>query len=281
MCQNIVIGSQYPVCAALRISKWFTDRSEYDVARGETFQAIADSYIAAANDYLNLIESDHLATVLLEVKSDIDGLSALNMILEYELQSFVATNRVERITTSIMNNFEFLKPENRDDAFEINPLSLTLIWSKMWNKMFYFTPLGLFITTTVLYFLYLALFTYLSIQQRKVYHDIGLAETVFWILNSGYVLNEIQQMMALGFRKYFKEPSNYFDTVISVIFVTSLVIRLYGKYNCDETSCTQLATLFSILWGSATITLWLRVINFCVLSHKLGPMVQMIFKMMV
>ena len=32
--QNIVIGSQYPVCVALRIAKWFNDRAEYDVARG-------------------------------------------------------------------------------------------------------------------------------------------------------------------------------------------------------------------------------------------------------
>ena len=34
VCQNIVIGSQYPVCAALRIAKWFNDRAKYDVARG-------------------------------------------------------------------------------------------------------------------------------------------------------------------------------------------------------------------------------------------------------
>ena len=35
--QNIVIGSQYPVCAALRMSKWFIDIAEYDVARGVYF----------------------------------------------------------------------------------------------------------------------------------------------------------------------------------------------------------------------------------------------------
>ena len=32
--QNIVIGSQYPVCASLRMSKWFLEIAEYDVARG-------------------------------------------------------------------------------------------------------------------------------------------------------------------------------------------------------------------------------------------------------
>ena len=38
--QNIVIGSQYPVCASLRIAKWFNDRASYDVARGIFFFCI-------------------------------------------------------------------------------------------------------------------------------------------------------------------------------------------------------------------------------------------------
>ena len=111
VCQNVVIGSQYPVCAALRISKWFRDREMYDVARRQKFSDIAESYIKAANDYIKFLESDHLATILLEVKSDIkldvkdkEGMSALDMALEFDLQSFVSNNRVERVTTSIMNN---------------------------------------------------------------------------------------------------------------------------------------------------------------------------------
>eukprot|EP01084_Bolivina_argentea_P067702 123247_1 len=146
VCQNIVIGSQYPVCAALRIAKWFNDRAEYDVARGELFMSIAESYIEAAMDYISLIESDHLATVLLEVKSDIEGLSALDMALKYTLASFVAHNRIERIMTSIMNNFEFLTFDNSNEAFQIDPLSLKLIWRKMFYAPFYFTPLGSYIT---------------------------------------------------------------------------------------------------------------------------------------
>ena len=83
----------------------------YDVARRRKFADIAESYIEAANDYIKFLESDHLATILLEVKSDIkldvrdpEGMSALDMALEFDLQSFVSNNRVERVTTSIMNN---------------------------------------------------------------------------------------------------------------------------------------------------------------------------------
>eukprot|EP00483_Globobulimina_turgida_P006211 UN06221 len=65
--ENIVIGSMYPVCASLRIAKWFKDRAYYDVARGDVFKKIAQKYIDAAINYLEYLESDHLATILLEV----------------------------------------------------------------------------------------------------------------------------------------------------------------------------------------------------------------------
>ena len=57
----------------------------------------------AALDFLNLLESDHLATILLETPSDIEGKSAIDMALEYQLLSFVSSNRVERVSNSIMN----------------------------------------------------------------------------------------------------------------------------------------------------------------------------------
>eukprot|EP01084_Bolivina_argentea_P067703 123248_1 len=289
VCQNIAVGSQYPVCASLRIAKWFNDRAEYDVARSKAFSAIAQSYIDAANDYVSFLESDHLATILLEVKSDIDGRSALDMALDFGLHSFVSNNRVERVTTSILNNFEFLKPKNRDEAFEIDPLSLDLIWTKIWRKEFYLTPLGLYITTAVLYILYLALFTYLSVKQNQVYDTLEVDELIFWIFNTGYVLNEIQQLISVGFKKYLSDSDNYFDIIISSVFISALCIRIYALSK-DGPSCGpiesecwkdgRLNTTFVILWGVATITLWLRLINFCVLSHKLGPMVQMIYKML-
>eukprot|EP01083_Nonionella_stella_P213062 768781_1 len=289
LAQNIVVGSQYAICAALRMSKFFIDIAEYDVARAAVFENVSESFIDAAFDYLNLIESDHMATVILEVKSDIEAMSAFDMALEYELTKFVTDQRIERITTSIMNNFEFLKASNRDEAFEISPLSLDLVWKKMFESTFYFTPLGLYITTIVLYICYLALFSYLSTKQFRVYDEMGTAEVIFWVFNTGYVLNEVQQMFTSGAKDYFADRSNYFDVVISVVFIASMSIRYYcvgREPNCDtekDKNCwhsASLNTAFVILWGIATITLWVRLVNFCTLSHKLGPMVQMIFKMM-
>lgn len=184
-----MIGSQFPVCASLRIAKWFFDRASYDVSRADHFKEIAKAYTDAANEYIDLLESDHLVTILLEAKSDIHGMSALEMALEYNLRAFVANNRIERVTTSILNDFAFLKPENADEAFEIDPFSVDLIWRKLQTPQFYFTPLGEFMTELVLYVLYLIVFTVTSVhiegQRQRVWDTFAGDEIAFWILNGG------------------------------------------------------------------------------------------------
>ena len=254
-----------------------------------------------------------MATIMLEVKSDIEGMSALDMALDFGLTQFVADQRIERVVTSIMNDFEFLRPRNRDEAFEIDPLSVKLIWRKMFYTQFYFTPLGTYTTEVFLYFCYMFLFTMLSLEQFRVYDPMSSAEIAFWIFNAGYVANEIQSLISEGFKMYFADTENYFDTLISVVFVASIILRLWallsdGPY-CDgwldedgqiiedeqgnvimdsdqagsDITCwsrSAINTGFVILWGIATITLWLRIINFFVLSHSLGPMVAMIFRML-
>lgn len=102
VCQNLVIGSEYPICAALMISKWMNDRAAFDISRSAIFEALADDFVAAAIEYLSIVESDHLATILLETKSKMDGMSAIDMANEFELHSFVNNNRIERISDSMM-----------------------------------------------------------------------------------------------------------------------------------------------------------------------------------
>eukprot|EP01084_Bolivina_argentea_P148121 259029_1 len=284
--QCIVIGSEYPICTTLRISKFYKDRAEFDIARGDIFNNMAQIYIEAAIDHLKRFQSDHLAAVVLEARSDIDnGLSAMEMALKYELQPFVAKSRIERVITSIMNDWEFLRPKNREDVFEINPVSISLIFKRMFKKEFYLTPLGTFITSMILYFIYLTLFTYLSFDEFEVYDPFTTGEIVWWIGNMGYVIFEIQCCAYEGFSAYFNQTENYFDSFISILFLMCFIIRYYGKehYNpCaarDDCSQDVLNTVFAILWSAATIALWLRLVVFCVFSRNLGPMVQMIYRM--
>eukprot|EP01084_Bolivina_argentea_P123568 218973_1 len=214
------------------------------------------------------------------------------MALDYELQKFVSRNRLERLTTSIMTDFEFLKPCNAGEAFEIDPLSVQLVFRKLWEKAFYFTPLGTWITEVSLYLGYLMLFTYLSVNRFRVYDDPTPVECIFWVLNLGYVLYEVQMFFSNGAKQYYSEAQNYFDTLISIVFILSFSIRMYalrvgkpceGYIENTEYPCyveDNIHNMFIILWSIGTVTLWLRIINFFVLSHKLGPLVQMIFNMM-
>eukprot|EP01083_Nonionella_stella_P291162 990764_1 len=304
--QKIVIGSQYPICTALAIAKWFQDRATLDVARAELFMKAAETYIQSALNYLNIVESDHLATILLEVKSDINNMSALDMALCYELTSFITNDTVERITTSIMNDWEFLRPKNKETSFEINPLSLTLIWDKLYNKkasykVFYFTPLGQFTVQVFLYILYLILFTSLSFSGFNVFAPLGESEILFWIFNGGYVLYEVMQYGSKP-SEYFSHTSNRFDFLISIVFICSFSIRMASAHKgapCNDEIPQHIDhdgevddslhvpcwygsaenIIFTMLWVIATITLYLRLLLFCVLSNTLGPMVRIIFNM--
>eukprot|EP01083_Nonionella_stella_P230215 814042_1 len=287
--QNVVIGSKYPVCAALRISTWFKDRAVYDVSRAEEWIRISESYVEAAVDYLSNIRSDHFATILLECKSDIENRSALDMALDYRVTSFVKNNRVERVANSIMNDFEFLRIENISDAFEIDEITLGSLIKKLEDSHFYFTPLGTFITELMLYIIYLALFTYLSISGFRVYDAMGSDELLFWVMNMGYVFNEAQALISDGVKEYYEDRTNYMDTCISLLFCTSLAIRITGfaqgaSMHCvPEPLCYQdstIYTMFMILWSLATMLLWMRLFTFMILSHSLGPMVLMILRMM-
>ena len=98
-------------------------------------------------------------------------------------------------------------------------------------SQFYFTPLGTYCTEVFLYFVYLGLFTYLSILQFRVYDAMSTEEFIFWVFNAGYVTNELQSIFANGVKQYFGDTQNYFDTLISFIFVASICLRLYAIYN--------------------------------------------------
>ena len=274
------------------------------------FENVAETYIEAALNYMKIVESDHLVTILLESKSDINNMSALDMALEYRLTSFVKDTTVERISTSIMNNWQFLQPINKETSFEIDPLSIDLLWDKLWSNAyrhtFYFTPLGLYVTTIFLYVCFLILFTCLSFSKFRVYDNMTFEEKIFWLFNWGYILNEIQSIYTEGIKQYYSTKENYFDTIISSLLLIMFSIRFYCvsiEPPCDMEWCddqcmkTQFNSkgddieripcwygnvenaLFVILWAACTCVLYVRLILFCVLSTHLGPMVQMIFTM--
>lgn len=84
-----------------------------------------------------------------------------------------------------------------------------------------------------------------------------MIEIIFWVCTIGYVLNELQQAIYLTIARYFGDNTNYFDSLISIIFVAAMVIRIYCIENrlddCDDsdTECSidnGLNNAFSMLW---------------------------------
>eukprot|EP01083_Nonionella_stella_P070164 187579_1 len=113
----------------------------------------------------------------------------------------------------------------------------------------------------------------------------------------GYVLYEVVQFFSQR-SEYFSHTSNRFDFLISMVFLCSIAIRMTSvqKGPLCEDEITQHVDgglddpipcwygtpeniFFTMLWVIVTITLYLRLLLFCVLSSTLGPMVRIIFNM--
>ena len=99
LCQSIVYGSKYPMCTAVRLAGYMTERAESDLSRELEFNKLSADYAKLAIHLLNeYTESDHLAAVLLEMESDIDGgLSAIDLAIKYRVVGFIADKRTSRV----------------------------------------------------------------------------------------------------------------------------------------------------------------------------------------
>eukprot|EP01083_Nonionella_stella_P157228 510289_1 len=143
--------------------------------------------------------------------------------------------------------------------------------------------------TVFLYIIYLILFTWLSFSGFNVFAPFTRQEILFWIFNMGYVAHEVIEF-GLKRSEYFAHTSNRFDFLISVVFLFSICLRMTSALKgapCNDelpqhVQCwygTPENIFFTMLWVVATITLYLRLLLFCVLSNTLGPMVRIIFDM--
>eukprot|EP01083_Nonionella_stella_P214243 772074_1 len=286
--QQIVIASKYPICTALELARFYKEKAQMDTIRGNTFEKVAEGYITRALHHLNAVKSDHLKSIILETKCDINDLSPFDMVLRYKLTSFVQDTKVERITSSIMNHWQFMKPENRDTSFKIDPLSVDSMWDKLWKSqtrsVFYLTPLGFYLTTIILYIAWLILFTVLSLQRFDIYDELSSMEILFWAINIGYIIHTVQCIHERGFELYYSIiKESYFDTVVSIALVLMICGRLFGMARdspCngdDECPTSSTEELFGTFWVIAMIAMYMRLILFCVLNDTLGLMIQTVW----
>ena len=80
-----------------------------------------------------------------------------------------------------------------------------------------------------------------SAEANSVYDLMNNLEIIFWILNIGYVANEIHQMIYEG-SHYLDSKLNSFDVLVSVSLIGAFTVRVYTLSspipNCSATSIT-------------------------------------------
>eukprot|EP01084_Bolivina_argentea_P262892 444772_1 len=79
VCLKIISASTYPIATALYLAAFMQSNATRDSSRKEKFDIISKKYIDIGTDLLSQIESDHLLAILIEIPSNIDGLSILDI----------------------------------------------------------------------------------------------------------------------------------------------------------------------------------------------------------
>jgi len=229
LCQSIVYGSLFPMCTAIRLSGYLNDAAERDLSRSAEFFRVANDYAKLGVHLLDeYTDSDHLAAILLEMTSDIEGLSAIELAVKYEVIAFVSDKRIERISSSLFRTWRFLHISNKDESFKLRPLTIAEFYDLFKKPAFFMTPLGQFCIETMLFGVYLAIFTYVTSEQISIYQPWSWVEIVFWVLNIGYMLYECFDIWSSGgFARYIADWTNKFDFLIVCEFAIMMAIRFY------------------------------------------------------
>eukprot|EP01083_Nonionella_stella_P176726 619094_1 len=228
VCQSVIKGSNYPTATALHLARYMEQNATDDLARTEIWQQFCDDYEDIAIHLINQIESDHLLAMLLEIPTDIQQKTIIEMAVLYRRLRFVNSARVQGVMTHMWSESEFLNPNK---PVRTTDLDMHELYKLLWVSpvRFYYCPLGLYATTAVLYIVYLMLVSYISYKNIYPYtpYDLFSLETLMWVCNAGYIIYEgleLEQKRA----QYFAMDSmiNVLDTWIVINWVVLFVMRI-------------------------------------------------------
>merc|ERR1719204_1318934 len=81
-------GSKYSIAAALKTAALANTFAEIDISSKEVFLKMKEKYVGIAVELIKQIESHHLAAIILETPSDVEGMTPLDLAFENKLYSF-------------------------------------------------------------------------------------------------------------------------------------------------------------------------------------------------
>eukprot|EP01084_Bolivina_argentea_P180001 310988_1 len=165
LCQSVVFGSNYPLCTALRLCGYMKDIANADVSESDAFLKLADDYSKLSMHLLKeYTESDHLTAILLEMQSDIDKMSAIQLAIKYDIIDFVSDKRIQRVTNSIFTTWRCLHMSNKHDSFQttLTAINVSELMNLFKQHNFYFTAFGQYVVEMISYVCYLIFVTYVT-----------------------------------------------------------------------------------------------------------------------
>jgi len=239
LCKFLVSGATFQLACALRLSAFLKERGEYDTSRAADFNRLSEEYVQVALGLLNQIKSDHFAMILLETKTDIENSSSIELALKYRIVNFVKASRIERVFTSMYQEFTFLRPEKKDLVFKINQVDIQWRWQKLLSPEYYFLPIGYYHVSNFLFFMYILLFSMLTHERKNVYSKILQEpwDIAFYVCNVGYATYEVWDILRQGSHRYFEQWENRIDFVLSTVFMTMLFLKVLYGYQVLEKKC--------------------------------------------
>eukprot|EP01083_Nonionella_stella_P047141 126196_1 len=110
VCQAVIRGSNYPTATALHLARYMDENAHKDLARTEIWRDFCHQYEEIAIYLINEVESDHLLALLLEIPTDIQQKTLIEMAVLYKRVKFINSARVQGVMTHMWSESEFLNP---------------------------------------------------------------------------------------------------------------------------------------------------------------------------
>ena len=112
VCLKIISSSTFPIATALYLAAFMRQNARRDSSRQDQFDEMYRKYSKIATDLLSQIESDHLVAILIEIPSNIDDLSILDIIIEFNLEEILEFHRLKPIFLNLWSEYRYLDPSN-------------------------------------------------------------------------------------------------------------------------------------------------------------------------
>ena len=230
-----------------------------------------------ASDSLRSIESSAVLALSITIPCSVhkNQSNTLMTALEYRCVEYVNNEKLNETVDFMWHDVEFLNPKHSSSYIVDSGDKLRILLQSA--AMFYFTPMGLKWTTTVLFLLYLLWVAYFVYLQVYPYMEVSVFEGLMWIFNLGFIVYELQEMIDGGVASYFNYATsgylNLFDFLISINWIIIFIVRcIVGSEHHDD----PVTVTYMVLWCIQCVLLSIRTLTLFKTSKHLGVFLRML-----